>query len=222
MKKICYFFTILILALLLILVCLIKSRQNQSLESPDSPLDSLSPRSNEAAIEVAAGANGEYIKWVDFNVTYEALCAAYDLDVNSYDSPVRLNWIELLAYVGAKEGGSFGKKSVSLLQKLADELSQGRQGRGGVADGKDTGLFQPGGLFHGHHGAGDIPGFGFLGYVGVGNKTMNLPAQPAKGGFVDACHCHGTFGNCPVRTCAPCSLPGHHPQGKHCGTDTRI
>ncbi len=126
MKKICYFFTILILALLLILVCLIKSRQNQSLESPDSPLDSLSPRSNEAAIEVAAGANGEYIKWVDFNVTYEALCAAYDLDVNSYDSPVRLNWIELLAYVGAKEGGSFDKKSVSLLQKLADELSQGK------------------------------------------------------------------------------------------------
>ena len=110
MKKICYFFTILILALLLILVCLIKSRQNQSLESPDSPLDSLSPRSNEAAIEVAAGANGEYIKWVDFNVTYEALCAAYDLDVNSYDSPVRLNWIELLAYVGAKEGGSLTKK----------------------------------------------------------------------------------------------------------------
>lgn len=113
MKKICYFFTILILAILLVLVCLIKSRRPEQTENVA------------AAIEVAAGANGEYIKWVDFNVTYEALCAAYDLDVGSYDSPVHLNWIELLAYVGAREGGSFGKKSVSLIRKLADELSGG-------------------------------------------------------------------------------------------------
>lgn len=111
MKKFCYFIVILILTFLLILVCLVKSRQT---EEPET-----------AAIEVAAGTNGEYIKWVDFNVTYEALSAAYDLDVNSYDAPVHLNWIELLAYVGAKEGGSFGKKSVSLLQKLASELSAG-------------------------------------------------------------------------------------------------
>lgn len=111
MKKFCYFIVILILTFLLILVCLVKSRQT---EEPET-----------AAIEVAAGTNGEYIKWVDFNVTYEALSAAYDLDVNSYDAPVHLNWIELLAYVGAKEGGSFGKKSVSLLQKLASELSSG-------------------------------------------------------------------------------------------------
>lgn len=112
MKKICYFIVIFILTLLLILVCLIKSRRS---EQPET-----------AAIEVAAGTNGEYIKWVDFNITYEALCAAYDLDVKSYDAPVHLNWIELLAYVGAKEGGAFGKKSVSLLQKLASELSDGK------------------------------------------------------------------------------------------------
>lgn len=113
MKKICYFFTILILALLLVLVCLVKSRQSGQ------------TKTGMAAVEVAAGANGEYIKWVDFNVTYEALCAAYDLDVGSYDSPVHLNWIELLAYVGASQGGSFGKKSVSLIRRLADELSAG-------------------------------------------------------------------------------------------------
>ncbi len=75
------------------------------------------------AIEVASGTNDDYIKWVDFNVTYEALCTAYDLDVNSFDSPVHLNWIELLAYAGAKSGGSFDKKSISLIQKLASELS---------------------------------------------------------------------------------------------------
>lgn len=79
-----------------------------------------------SAIEVAAGANGDYIKWVDFNVSYEALCAAYELDVQSYDAPVHLNWIELLAYAGAKSGGSFKKDSVALIKKLASELSEGK------------------------------------------------------------------------------------------------
>lgn len=82
-------------------------------------------QSSPPAIEVAAGANGNYIKWVDFNVSYEALCAAYELDVESYTAPVRLNWIELLAYAGAKGGGRFDKKSISLIQKLASELSSG-------------------------------------------------------------------------------------------------
>ncbi|MDR2888913.1 MAG: M23 family metallopeptidase [Lachnospiraceae bacterium] len=69
--------------------------------------------------------DNQYIKWVDFNVSYEALCAAYDLDVGSYDQPVHLNWIELLAYVGAKNGGSFGSNAVSALEKVATELSEG-------------------------------------------------------------------------------------------------
>ena len=93
MKRIRYQFSILMVCLLLAAVCfLIK---NHTLSEKYS------------AIEVASGTNGNYIKWVDFNVSYEALCAAYDLDVQSYDSPVHLNWIELLAYAGAKGGGSF-------------------------------------------------------------------------------------------------------------------
>lgn len=116
MKKICYALAILIMSLLLILVCLLKKHQSGGPENEASP-------SSPPAIEVAAGSNGEYIKWVDFNVTYDALSCAYDLDVESYGSPVHLNWIELLAYVGAKNGGSFGKDSAALLKKLASELS---------------------------------------------------------------------------------------------------
>ena len=67
-----------------------------------------------------------FITWVDFNVSYEALNAAYELDVASYDKPVRLNWIELLAYVGAKNGGNFGKGSVTSIKKAAAELSEGK------------------------------------------------------------------------------------------------
>lgn len=99
-----------VISLLLILVCLLKSCRSARETS---------------AIEVSSGINGNYIKWVDFNVTYEALCAAYDLDVASYGEKIHLDWIELLAYAGAKSGGSFGKDSVPLIQKLAAELSSG-------------------------------------------------------------------------------------------------
>ncbi len=85
--------------------------------------DSSTPQ--DSAIEVVADSNGDYIKWVDFNITYEALSAAYNLDVESYDKPIHLNWIELLAYAGAKGGGAFDKKSVSLIEKLASELEDG-------------------------------------------------------------------------------------------------
>lgn len=118
MKKICYVLSILIMGLLLVLVCFLKSRQA---DHSEGRLLRLGPQ--EQAIEVAAGGSGNYIKWVDFNVTYDALNTAYNLDVESYDSPVHLNWIELLSYAGAKSGGSFGKESIPLIQKLASELS---------------------------------------------------------------------------------------------------
>ena len=77
------------------------------------------------AIEVVSDTDKSYIKWVDFNVTCEAMTKAYTLDVESYDKDVHLNWIELLAYAGAKGGGSFDKKSLSTIDKLALELSNG-------------------------------------------------------------------------------------------------
>lgn len=78
----------------------------------------------EPAVEVVSGSEGNYIKWVDFNITCEALSKAYTLDVESYDKEIHLNWIELLAYVGAKTGGSFEKGSVAKIDKLAKALSE--------------------------------------------------------------------------------------------------
>lgn len=54
------------------------------------------------------------IKWVDFDVTYEALCLAYEWDVKTYGEEVHLNWIELLAYLGTKYGGDFDSYGKSL------------------------------------------------------------------------------------------------------------
>ena len=42
------------------------------------------------------------IRWVDFNVSYEALCKAYECDVDTYGSEMHIDWIELLSYVAAR------------------------------------------------------------------------------------------------------------------------
>lgn len=62
------------------------------------------------------------IRWVDFNVTYEALCKAYEYDVESYGKEVHLNWIDLLAYAAAMEGGEFGVDAVSKIVDIAEKL----------------------------------------------------------------------------------------------------
>ncbi len=64
------------------------------------------------------------IKWVDFQVSYEALCKAYEYDVESHGKEVPLNWIELLAYAAAKRGGEFGADAVSDIRSVAERLER--------------------------------------------------------------------------------------------------
>lgn len=71
---------------------------------------------------VSATTGEDYIKWVEFNVSYEALCKAYDYDVNSQSEDLKLNWIELLAYLGAKYGGNFSKYKQKDLDVLVELL----------------------------------------------------------------------------------------------------
>lgn len=74
-------------------------------------------------IEVSA--TGDYIKWVDFKVSYEALCKAYELDVATHGEDKELHWIELLAYAGAKTGGDVGKKGCKYIDTLAEQILTG-------------------------------------------------------------------------------------------------
>ena len=75
------------------------------------------------AVEVSA--EGNYIKWVEFNVTCEALAAAYEWDIGSYQEDVHIDWIELLAYVASKTGGKFDKNSVRKINEAAEKLGSG-------------------------------------------------------------------------------------------------
>ncbi len=79
-------------------------------------------------VEVASNVTEErkdYIKWVDFSVSYEALCAAYQWDVDTYESERHIDWIELLAYTAAKTGGNFDKKALKILKDAAEKLCDG-------------------------------------------------------------------------------------------------
>lgn len=67
----------------------------------------------------------DYIKWVDFTVSYEALCKAYDWDVGTYNSRYHVDWIELLSYTAAKTGGEFDKSALKTMDKAAEKLAEG-------------------------------------------------------------------------------------------------
>lgn len=64
----------------------------------------------------------DYIKWVEFDVTSEALSHACSYDVDTYGQDVHLDWISLLAYLGAKYGGDFSSYKASDMDALAEKL----------------------------------------------------------------------------------------------------
>ncbi len=69
----------------------------------------------------------KHIKWVDFSVPSDLMKKAIEIDAQSHadSAKPRLNWIELLAYLGAKNGGDFRKVKVSALEKLVSRLEEG-------------------------------------------------------------------------------------------------
>ena len=68
----------------------------------------------------------KFIKWVDFDVTAKAMQEAFRYDVNTCQSNIHLNWVDLLAYLGAKYGGDFSKYSTKDLDGLAEQLLSGK------------------------------------------------------------------------------------------------
>lgn len=69
----------------------------------------------------------EFIKWVDFNVTSEALKLTAKLDINSHNNNenIKYNWIELLAYLACKNSGDFKNFKSSDLDNLISKIKDG-------------------------------------------------------------------------------------------------
>ncbi len=67
----------------------------------------------------------DFIKWVDFKVPCEAMKKAIKLDVESRDKEVKLNWIEMLAYLASENGNNFKNYKDKQLDALAEKLNSG-------------------------------------------------------------------------------------------------
>lgn len=70
----------------------------------------------------------DFIKWVDFNVTSEALNLTAKLDIDSHtkNDETVYNWVELLAYLACKNGGNFKNFKQNDLNTLIKELKSGQ------------------------------------------------------------------------------------------------
>lgn len=79
---------------------------------------------NNATIDLKLDENGNYIKWVDFKVTSEAMKKTAKLDIDSHNSnsEIKYNWIDLLAYLACKNGGNFKKFKQNDLDRLINQL----------------------------------------------------------------------------------------------------
>ena len=72
--------------------------------------------------------NDNFIKWVDFNITSDVLLKTANLDITSHNSnsEIKYNWIELLSYLACKNGGNFKNFKQTNLDKLVDQLQNGK------------------------------------------------------------------------------------------------
>ena len=61
------------------------------------------------AVPVAAK---EPIRWVDFQIPYESLKYAMNVDIDSFDKEKHLDWVEILALAGCRTGGKCGLDAV--------------------------------------------------------------------------------------------------------------
>lgn len=69
-----------------------------------------------------------FIKWVDFGVTKEAMQKAFRYDVDTCQQEIHLNWIQLLAYLGAKYGGDFQTRyKASDMDQIAQRILAGEK-----------------------------------------------------------------------------------------------
>lgn len=70
----------------------------------------------------------KYIKWFEFNVSYDVLAKTSKLDIDSHvnQEQVQYNWIELIAYLACKYGNDFDQFKQKDLDNLVEKLKSGQ------------------------------------------------------------------------------------------------
>ncbi len=115
------------LSLLCLSIFLYRTDSGQAVMSqrPDWPEPSIPWKTPTARARETGGKEKEYIKWVDFAVTSEAMNQAFRYDVDTCQAEIHLNWVDLLAYLGARYGGDFSKYKPEHMKTVAEKLKTG-------------------------------------------------------------------------------------------------
>lgn len=79
----------------------------------------------EKAGEAGDSRKKKYIHWVEFNVPSDVMEKAFRLDMGTVQEEVHLDWVELLAYLGAKYGGDFERFRQTDLDAVVEKLKSG-------------------------------------------------------------------------------------------------
>ena len=69
----------------------------------------------------------DFIKWVDFKVTENALSDCYNAEISAYKDGKKLDWIECLAYLGARYGGDFSRYKKADLTEFTEKILKGEK-----------------------------------------------------------------------------------------------
>lgn len=68
----------------------------------------------------------DFIRWVDFQASYEALEAALELDIASQETDTPVSWIDLIALAAAKNGNNFSSFKRRELESYVQQLQEGK------------------------------------------------------------------------------------------------
>ena len=107
----------------------IGEKETDGTSDPDTGLDSSANPGSDTGPD-SGTQKKEYIKWVDFDVTAEAMKRACQYDTDTYGKEVHLDWIDLLAILGAKYGGDFKRYRADDLDSIAETLLSGESAVG--------------------------------------------------------------------------------------------
>lgn len=68
----------------------------------------------------------KFIKWMSFDIPYEALAKAKNIDIQSHGGEHPVRWVDLLAYLGTKYGGNWKKYRARDMDALVSRLREGQ------------------------------------------------------------------------------------------------
>ena len=70
--------------------------------------------------------DSKYIKWVEFNIPASVMRAAMERDIQSQKTEEKVDFLEILAYLGAKNGGNFRNFKNSQINEAINIIKEGR------------------------------------------------------------------------------------------------